>query len=147
MLRCKYIYAVACAIAAAAGVTAACAHAAPADPGSNPEKLQYSDVRMKTPDYAVPFKRDGALSEPSVLKQVAPGLPAADVTRILGRPLAQAAGSRGPEWDYNLTLRMSASENYLMCQYKVVFDEAQRVKDTVWRRHQCQDIVEGSAPR
>lgn len=119
----------------------------PGRPGQQPRKTAVFGRSDEDPDYAVPFKRDGALSDPSVLKQVAPGLPAADVTRILGRPLAQAAGSRGPEWDYNLTLRMPASENYLVCQYKVVFDEAPRVKDTVWRRRQCQDIVEGSAPR
>ncbi|MFC4298945.1 hypothetical protein ACFO0J_12910 [Castellaniella hirudinis] len=144
----RALFAVTRAIAAAAALSAAAwAHAAPHDPASNPEKLNYSNIKMDTPDYDVPFQREGRFSDPSVLRQIAPGLPVADVTRILGQPLDRTSGSKGEEWDYHLRLRMPESENYLVCQYKVVIDSAQKVKESVWRRHQCLDIVEGTAPR
>src|SRR3546814_5516186 len=47
-------------------VGAAPASANPVDPVSNPDKLKYSDVEMKIPDYDVPFKRDGLVSNPDV---------------------------------------------------------------------------------
>ena len=63
------------------------------------------------------------------------------VQALLGAPLTQASGSRGQEWDYNLKFRLPQSDNYLVCQYKVVFDEQQSVRESVWRRRQCQDLA------
>ena len=124
------------------------AHAAPPDPVSNPDKLDYSVVRMDTPDYDAPFQREGEFSTPDRYHAITPGLSAAQVTQLLGQPLDRSSGAEGEEWNYNVTLRMPASENYLVCQYKVVFDgQEEAVKDLVWRRHQCLDIVNGTAPR
>ena len=36
---------------------------------------------------------------------------------------------------------MPKSENYLICQYKVVFDTDRLVRETVWRRRQCSQIA------
>lgn len=134
-------------IAAAAALSAAGVHAAPVDPVSNPDKLKYSDVEMDTPDYDVPFKRDGAVFDPATLRKIQPGLPAAQVEQLLGQPLPETDNSKGAPWRYNIKMHMPASENYLVCQYKIVFDDQDRVKEGVWRRHQCQDIVNGIAPK
>ncbi len=114
----------------------------PIDPVSNPDKLDYPDVQMELPDYDEPFQRDGVMSQPQRFRQIVPGLPAAEVVRLIGRPLEGA--SAGATWDYNFTFRLPRSENYIVCQYKVVFDARQQVKEAAWRRHQCLDIVNGA---
>src|SRR3546814_9895268 len=120
-------------------VGAAPASANPVDPVSNPDKLKYSDVEMKIPDYDVPFKRDGLVSNPDVFKQIVQGVPASEVQTLIGDPLGKTSGSQGPEWNYNFTLLLPRSENYMVCQYKVVFDGTEQVKETVWRSRQCLD--------
>lgn len=114
-------------------------------PDINPHDLQYSDVVMDIPDYDEPFQRDGRLVPPARILQVRPGVDAAEVRSLLGEPLGAGDGSRGPEWDYNLKLDL-ADQDYIVCQYKVVFDEAvQQVRETSWRRYQCRLAFEGIA--
>src|SRR3546814_17336255 len=60
-------------------VGAAPASANPVDPVSNPDKLKYSDVVMKNPDYDVPFKRDGLVTLPDVFKPIVEGVPSHEV--------------------------------------------------------------------
>lgn len=117
----------------------------PVDPVSNPHKLDYSDVNMRMPKYDEPFQRDGIVSNPGIFQQFTAGMPASDVENKIGKPLNQTSGSRGTEWNYNFKFLMPESENYLVCQYKVVFDDAEQVLETVWRRHQCLDIVTAAA--
>ncbi len=114
----------------------------PVDPVSNPGKLSYPDVQMELPDYDEPFQRDGIMSQPQRFRQIVPGLPAADVVRLIGRPLE--SGPADGAWNYNFTFRLPRSQNYMVCQYKVVFDAEQRVEEAAWRRHQCLDIVNGA---
>lgn len=114
----------------------------PVDPVTNPQGLDFDDVTMETEDYAPPFQRRGQfVSDVRLLKKIAPGVPAAKVTSLLGKPLSQTSGEAGEEWNYHVTVPLPASENYLVCQYKVVFDDQERVKGTVWRRHQCPQLI------
>lgn len=126
-------------------VGAAQARSNPVDPVSNPNRLDYSDVNMRKPQYDEPFQRDGVVSRPQVFLQIGPGMLATDVEGLIGKPIAQSSGSRGDEWDYNFKFVMPQSQNYLVCQYKVILDAAQQVRETVWRRHQCLDIVKTAA--
>lgn len=113
----------------------------PVDPVSNPHKLSYNDVQARRPDFKEPFLRDGVVLQPERFRAVGPGLPQAQVQAMLGQPLKQHDGPGGTEWDYNFKFRMPQSGNYLVCQYKVVFDDSQAVRDAVWRRRQCLDQV------
>ena len=128
-------------VAATALSAAAWVQAAPPDPVSNPDKLDYSDVDMTTPKYDEPFQRDGIVFRPEVFKQIQTGMTAAAVESLIGKPLDQDSSSRGTEWNYNFKFLMPDSQNYLVCQYKVVLNDAQQVREAVWRRHQCLDIV------
>lgn len=133
------------AVVIASAAPAAYAQSPSRAPGINPHDLQYSDVVMDIPDYDEPFQRDGRLVPPARILQVRPGVDAAEVRNLLGKPLGAGDGSRGPEWDYNLKLDL-ADEEYIVCQYKVVFDEAvQQVRETSWRRYQCRLAFEGIA--
>ena len=131
------------AVLLAGTVAAGVAHARsnPTDPVSNPEKLDYSDVNMTIPKYDEPFQRDGVVTRPETFKQITAGMKDSAVQALIGSPLNQTNGSQGVEWNYNFKFLMANSQNYLVCQYKVVFDAEQQVKEAVWRRHQCLDIV------
>jgi outer membrane protein assembly factor BamE (lipoprotein component of BamABCDE complex) len=118
------------------------AHRNPVDTVSNPDRLEYDDVTARRPDFDEPFLRDGLVTDPALMARIGPGLDGAQVRAALGEPLREAQGRHGPEWDYNLKLPLPHAGNYMVCQYKVLFDAgSQRVRNTVWRRRQCQDIV------
>ena len=118
-------------------------HHNPVDPVSNPHALDYSDVYMRHPDFDEPFVRDGIVSEPQRLRAIQAGLTEAQGVAALGQPLQVQDGPLGVEWDYDFKFLMPQSQNYLVCQYKVVFDDQQVVRDAVWRRRQCLDLVKG----
>lgn len=134
-------------LAASMASTAALAQvrSAPYDKVSNPEDLSYWDVDARRPDFAEPFLRDGVVAQPQRFREVTAGLPAGQVQAMLGQPLEETNGKRGVEWNYNFKFRMPDSENYLVCQYKVVYDDAtETVSETVWRRRQCLNLVNGT---
>ncbi len=135
----------AAAMVGAALLTAGCVaigHNNPVDPVSNRDELKFSDVSIDRPDFRDPFVRDGVVSEPVQLRRITAGLTPEQVRQALGQPLQEQDGARGREWDYNFKFRMPQSTNYLVCQYKVVFDAAtSAVRETVWRRRQCQELV------
>lgn len=117
-------------------------HHNPVDATSNPEKLNYTDVEARRPDFKAPFLRDGVVNDPAVFRQITPGLSTGQVRQLLGQPLKESQGPRGQEWDYNFKFRMPESTNYLVCQYKVVLDaQQQAVREAAWRRTQCLDLV------
>lgn len=124
--------------------TAVAAHTNPVDEVSNPKKLDYQDVEARRPDFAAPFLRDGVIDQPQRLQQLRQGAALDQAVALLGQPLKKGSGKNGSEWDYNLKFKMPDSENYLVCQYKLVVDEAKKqIEDAVWRRKQCLDIVNG----
>ncbi|RYF83166.1 MAG: outer membrane protein assembly factor BamE [Comamonadaceae bacterium] len=138
-----------------AGCMLACASAVsarenPVDPVSNPSHLVYGNVETRSPDFGESFLRDGVVSQTAGFARIAAGLPAAEVASQLGEPLRKGSGAHGQEWDYNFKFRLSPSNNYMVCQYKVVFDDSKNVvRETAWRRKQCLDLVTqaGAGPR
>ncbi len=120
----------------AIGVTQARSN--PVDPISNPNGLEYPSIKMDIPDYDEPFQRDGVMFRTEVFGQIKSGVSGSDVEKLIGKPLNE---SRGSQWHYTFKFVLPQSKNYMVCQYKVVFDSAQKVLETAWRREQCLDIV------
>ena len=114
-------------------------HRNPVDAVSNPEALNFTNVIVGVQDLTERFQRDGQVHEPPYFSAIRPGMTQADIRQLLGQPLAQF-NSTPREWNYNYKFQLPQSGNYLVCQYKVVFGEDQLVRETVWRRHQCQDL-------
>ena len=85
--------------------------------------------------------------EPERFNTIVAGLSQNEIENTLGQPLSKEDGRRGEEWNYNFTFLLPQSENRIVCQYKVIFDAAQEVTETFWRRHQCLDIVNAAAAR
>lgn len=108
-------------------------------------KLDYSDIQMTRPDFDEPFQRDGRVTPMADVVQVLPGVDGDQVRALLGNPIRTGHGALGPEWDYDLKLRL-ADEDFIVCQYKVVFDARnEAVVETQWRRYQCRDAVAAHA--
>lgn len=124
------------------GVTAApvLAQSNPIDRVSNPNALDFTDVEVSPQEMNPPFVRHGLVVEPQRLASIGTGISGADVTAALGEPLRKY-GVRDAEWDYDVRLKMPQSDNFLICQYKIVFDQQDLVAETVWRRRQCAQIA------
>ena len=120
----------------------AAANSNPVDRVSNPNALDYSDVHISPEDMKAPFVRDGLVVEPQHFATIQPGLAQPQVHAMLGEPLRKH-GAQGREWDYNFKFKMPQSQNYLVCQYKVVFDAQELVQNSIWRRRQCQQLAAG----
>lgn len=126
------------AVSLAATAFPAMARNNPVDAVSNPRGLTYDDIVMRRPDFKEPFVRDGIVVQPDRFAAVQPGVPAGTVRELLGQPVRKGDGKHGAEWDYHFKFRLPTSQNYLVCQYKVVFEGAQPVvREAVWRRRQC----------
>ena len=109
--------------------------------GANPHRLAYSDIEVDRPEFDEPFQRDGRLVPPASVLQVVAGRSADEVRGLIGEPVGTGQGARGPEWDYNLKLDL-ADEDFIVCQYKVVFDaDSRKVVEAWWRRYQCRDAM------
>ena len=110
----------------------------PVDPVSNPQLLEYADVAVLPKEMDPPFVRQGQILDPSALHVIDVGTTQDVVRSVLGEPDRVDALEA---WEYNLQFVMPKSENYLICQYKVVFDTDRLVRETVWRRRQCSQIA------
>lgn len=116
----------------------------PVDELSNPDARDFTDVEVSRQDFNETFVRDGVVIEPERFATIKPGLAQPQILPLLGEPLRQN-NSQGLVWNYNFKFKLQQSQNYIVCQYEIMFDEQQVVSDTVWRRRQCQDLA-GSQP-
>lgn len=114
----------------------------PVDKVSNPAAVGFDNVGIASRNMHAPFVRDGIVRDPGVFATVKPGQTQEQIRTLLGEPLRGKRG-RATAWDYNFQFRLPQSQNYLVCQYKVLFDKQQRVSGAVWRRRQCEQIVTG----
>lgn len=118
----------------------AAGHSNPVDRVSNPEALEFSNVEVSRRDLREPFVRDGVVIAPEIFSTITPGLGQAQVQSTLGEPLRKH-NAQGLVWNYNFKFKLPQSQNFMVCQYEVMFDEQQLVRDTVWRRRQCQELA------
>lgn len=118
-------------------------HHNPVDKVSNPDELVFTDVSVGHDDFTEVFVRDGVVQPRDFFREIVPGMPQNQLHDKLGDPLRQSEGKRGSEWDYNFKFVLEPSSNFIVCQYKVVFDEVKlAVREQVWRRRQCQLLAE-----
>ncbi len=112
----------------------------PVDKVSNPNALDFADVGIAPREMNAPFVRDGVVRDPGFFTTIRAGLTREEIRSILGEPRRMA----GREWEYNFQFRLPQSRNFVVCQYKVLFDKQNIVQDAVWRRRQCQRIAAGA---
>lgn len=104
------------------------------DPGRG-----FSRVWRAYPDMDEPFVRDGTHLSLNQVRGVAQGQSKGQLVRQVGKPVSKTTQGA---WNFNLSLPLPQG-NRLVCQYRVYFDDAERVTGTVWRRPQCAGLVTG----
>lgn len=125
-----------------ASAAAAQDHRNPVDPVSNPDSLQFSNVIIGERDFTERFQRDGMVRETGFFAAIRPGMASAEILSLLGQPLVQS-NANDREWNYNFKFQLHDSQNYLVCQYKILFSADNIVKNSVWRRRQCKKTADG----
>lgn len=85
------------------------------------------------------FSRPGTVRSVAQVLSVEVGSSKSTLVRAVGEPVS--AFSDG-SWNFNVALRLP-QKNRLICQYRVYFDDQDRVKASAWRRPQCADIING----
>lgn len=117
-------------------------HINPNDDISNVNELPFNEVEVNKRELDETFVRDGVVADPERFAAIRSGVSAMAVREQLGSPI-HIRNDKGQVWDYNFKFRMPASNNYLVCQYEVIFKDGTEVIETVWRRRQCEAIAKG----
>ena len=141
MIKMKSFLAVSLLVAGASCNMAIAGHTNPIDPVSNPKSQDFSDVSVNYRDLPVKFVRNGVVSDAQGFQAIQVGMPQNAVQSLLGVPLSSRADGKNDAWDYHFTFKMPESNNILICQYRVTFDQNDNVLNTVWRRRQCENIA------
>lgn len=105
-----------------------------------PDK-DFPRVSRSYPSMNATFSRNGVKREISEVRKVAIGIDKRQLVNAIGRPVS--AFNDG-SWNYNLALRLPQG-NRLICQYRVYFDNDERVSGSVWRRPQCVNLATGKS--
>lgn len=85
------------------------------------------------------FARVGTPRTVATIRKIDIGSSKRQLVNAVGQPVsAYSDGS----WNFNVALPLP-QRNKLICQYRVYFDDADRVAGTLWRRPQCANIVTG----
>lgn len=85
------------------------------------------------------FSRVGRPRSVAQVRNIRIGSSKQQLVAVVGQPVsAYSDGS----WNFNVALPLP-QRHRLICQYRVYFDDNERVAGTVWRRPQCADIVIG----
>jgi outer membrane protein OmpA-like peptidoglycan-associated protein len=81
------------------------------------------------------------------LRQMGPGLMKDQIYDLLGRPHFSAGMWGVREWDYIFNFRTGRGNEYITCQYKVLFDGNYRAESMYWREPQCAQFLAGPPPQ
>ncbi len=104
------------------------------DPNRN-----FSRVYRDYPSMDARFARNGTWKSLRAVRQLAIGQSQAQVRRTLGKPVSVMESEN---WNYVLHLPLDR-DNRLVCQFRVYFDENNRLTGTLWRRPQCAEVATG----
>ncbi len=85
------------------------------------------------------FARNGTWHSVRDAQRLALGQNKAAVVRAIGHPKWK---TKDGNWTYDLHLPLDRN-NRLVCQFRVYFDENERVQGTLWRRPQCAELATG----
>lgn len=103
-------------------------------------EADFPNVERRYADMDARYARAGTARSAQQMRKVALGQSKGVLVRYAGQPVsANADGS----WNFDLRLPANDRRSTLVCQYRVYFDDAQKVAATAWRRPQCADIVTG----
>lgn len=83
------------------------------------------------------FARTGVIRSVAQVREVQIGSTKAQLVSAVGQPVSTYGDG---SWNFNISLDFPQA-NRLICQYRVWFDDDDRVSGTAWRRPQCLNII------
>jgi outer membrane protein OmpA-like peptidoglycan-associated protein len=93
--------------------------------------------QLNWPDVGTEWLKEGTFVNVDNLKQMAPGLQKDQIYDLLGRPHFLTGMWGVKEWNYLFNFRTGRGNEYITCQYKVLFDDDYRVESLYWREPTC----------
>lgn len=98
---------------------------------------QSTTDRLEWPEVSESYLRVGEFVDPRDVARVITGLPKREVRLLLNHPNFSEGLFAVREWDYLFNFLTGKGEEYVTCQYKVLFDKNMRVSSTHWKDEQC----------
>ncbi len=102
--------------------------------GAENNPSSYEDVQVYLGNLHAGIYRDGMSVDIKDIVQVDKGVSKQKVREHLGEPQKD---SDGAWWFYDINLPLDSGDDYLVCQYRLTFDNDDNVEEIDWRRQQC----------
>ncbi|WP_434986761.1 OmpA family protein [Vreelandella zhaodongensis] len=106
---------------------------------SNTSLTEEGDVRF--PDLESTYLKTGDFVDPDDVLRISEGQHKDQVRLLLGHPHFSEGIFGVREWDYAFNFYTGYADEYITCQYKLLFDREMRVTSTHWRDAQCPALL------
>ncbi|AIA73720.1 hypothetical protein FF32_02355 [Halomonas campaniensis] len=106
---------------------------------SNPPPAGKDEIHF--PDLDNTYLKTGDFVEPDSVLRISEGQHKDQVRLLLGHPHFSEGIFGVREWDYAFNFYTGNGNEYITCQYKLLFDREMRVTDTYWRDAQCPALL------
>jgi OOP family OmpA-OmpF porin len=100
--------------------------------------------RSVFPDPKHAWLRSGTFPNPDNLRHVAPGVTKDQLYDLLGRPHFGEGFVAVREWNYLFNFRTGHGDEYVTCQYRVVFDGQQVARQFFWKPTGCASQIDAT---
>ena len=98
-----------------------------------------ADIDFPAPDLA--RWKQGSFPNLTSLRTVRDGIARDHVRELIGGPHFGAGMFGTSDWDYLLHFHLGSTGKFVTCQFKVRFDEQQRVSNLYWKTPECNALV------
>ncbi|MFC7370009.1 OmpA family protein [Vreelandella zhaodongensis] len=106
---------------------------------SNASLTDEGEVRF--PDLDSTYLKTGDFVDPDDVLRISEGQHKDQVRLLLGHPHFSEGIFGVREWDYAFNFYTGNGNEYITCQYKLLFDREMRVTSTYWRDAQCPALL------
>lgn len=111
-----------------------CASSVPSNTATNEEDTRF-------PDLDSTYLETGDFIDPDSVLRISQGQHKDQVRRLLNHPHFSEGIFNVREWDYVFNFYTGEGNAYLTCQYKLKFDDDNRVESTHWLNPQCPALL------
>ena len=100
-----------------------------------------TELVWPAPDSVTPMHKGGTFPSLANLRQVRAGLNKPQVSDLIGYPHFSEGLWGVREWNYVFNFRKTNSDEVMVCQYKVLFDQDQLARSFYWKPESCADVL------
>lgn len=98
------------------------------------------------PTDTTPMHKGGTFPNLANLRQMRAGLNKQQVSDLIGYPHFNEGIWGVREWNYVFNFRKTGSDEVVLCQYKVLFDENKLARSFYWKPEACADLLKEPVP-